>query len=133
MPTLTTPASFTDTFTRLMHTPPSSLPSSSTSQEESDLLRQIRAALDRTTSEPTPVHSSSTILPPTSPSSNAGLHETLTWSSTRVALSYGGSVSRQWSFERDGQPVQWACRAWLEGGVTLSADRRKKDYGGDGG
>ncbi|KZV60331.1 hypothetical protein PENSPDRAFT_355001 [Peniophora sp. CONT] len=131
MPTLTSPTTFTDTFTRLMHSPSS--PNTHAQENTSDLLRSIRAALDRTTSEPTPVHSSSSILSTSSTSSNStntqGLHETLSWDSSRVALSYGGSISRQWSFDRDGQPVQWACRAWLDGGITLSPDTRRKEDG----
>ena len=38
----------------------------------------------------------------------------LTWNASVVVLSYGGVICRRWSFDQEGEMIQWACLGMLE-------------------
>lgn len=76
--------------------------SSQKESEDSDLLRSIRAALRGTGTEPVATVHSSTF--------THGPSETeITWNAHTVVLSAGGVIRKQWNFDEEGQPIQWAC------------------------
>ncbi|KAJ3872434.1 hypothetical protein F5051DRAFT_155993 [Lentinula edodes] len=74
------------------------------------LLQSIKSALRGTgVSSLSTVHSSRVLI-----GGNDGPEQELTWNDNHVVLSAGGVVKKKWSFELEGQPVQWACIGWLE-------------------
>lgn len=89
---------------------------------ESNLLSSIRSALRGTSSETVVLdpglHSTSFI-------SLEEVHgeEELIWNDHTVVLSVGGVMKRKWNFQAEGQPVQWACMAFLE--QSVSSSKRK--------
>ncbi|KAJ4490696.1 hypothetical protein J3R30DRAFT_122797 [Lentinula aciculospora] len=89
---------------------PTISPRSSNDEHESVLLKSIKSALRGTgVSPPSTVHSSRVCI-----GGNNGTEQELTWNDDNVVLSVGGVVKKKWSFELEGQPVQWACIGWLE-------------------
>ena len=75
---------------------------SSDNDKDSELLKSIRAALRGSGTDPiSAVHSSTFV---------HGWTETeITWNAHTVVLSSGGVIQKQWNFDGEGQPVQWAC------------------------
>ncbi|KAJ3758130.1 hypothetical protein EV360DRAFT_83363 [Lentinula raphanica] len=79
-------------------------------QHESTLLRSIKNALrGSSVSAPSAVYSSRVSI-----GGKDYPEQELTWNDNNVVLSVGGVVRKKWSFEIEGQPVQWACIGWLE-------------------
>ena len=54
--------------------------------------------------------------------SQEGSHdeEELSWDKHTLFLSSGGVIRKRWTFERDGQVIQWACVGWFEQPSTLA-------------
>lgn len=80
------------------------------SEEESDLLKDVRAALRG---------SEDNISPPTAPRSASFLpsldepeYEVI-WTENTVILLTGGIITRRWTFHADAQAVHCACIGWL--------------------
>ncbi|KAJ8074862.1 Anaphase-promoting complex subunit 1 [Marasmius tenuissimus] len=85
------------------------------SDQESNLLKSIRAVLHSSTPDPSdPVHSTTFLF------DENGVEDELTWDDRVVVLSSGGVVRKKWSFDLEGQPVLWACMGWMEIGGTKS-------------
>ncbi|KAF5392460.1 hypothetical protein D9757_002247 [Collybiopsis confluens] len=81
---------------------------------ESAFLKSIRSALRGTgVSSSSAVYSSSFSI-----DDKDGREQQLTWNDKKVVLSVGGVVKKKWSFELEGQPVQWACIGWMEESAT---------------
>jgi anaphase-promoting complex subunit 1 len=90
----------------------------------SDLLKAIRAVLSGTCAEKSyRTHHTEARL-----TTGDTVLEELTWDSERVIISFGGVIHRQWSFAHEGQPVQWACKGWLEMAGTLATPRNTSHY-----
>src|ERR1700722_10214170 len=75
---------------------------------ESAFLTSIRTALRGSGGDRISVHSS--IVP-----SFDGLKEVeIGWNHHTIILSEGGVITKKWSFEEEGQAIQWACVGLLE-------------------
>jgi anaphase-promoting complex subunit 1 len=114
------------------------LRSSRRSAEDSELLKSIRAALRGSGTEPvSAVHSSNFV--------NGWTEIEITWNVHTVVLSSGGVMQKQWNFDGEGQPIQWACiglyqlttpvdsrsshRADNDGRTSSSDDSHKSTFG----
>ncbi|KAF9073847.1 hypothetical protein BDP27DRAFT_1215348 [Rhodocollybia butyracea] len=85
------------------------------SPKESPLLQAIKSALRGTgVAPPSTIHTSCVHT-----DGNDGEEQELTWTDTHVILTIGGAPKRKWSFELEGQPVQWACIGWMEESGTF--------------
>jgi len=88
--------------------------SCSAPSNESELLKSIRSALRGSDTE-----NSSTI-------QTTFHHDTqhddreLAWNASVVVLSQGGIIRRRWSFDQEGETIQWACLGMLEQVVESS-------------
>ncbi|KZP30121.1 hypothetical protein FIBSPDRAFT_777805 [Athelia psychrophila] len=74
---------------------------------ESDLLRSIRAALRGSGTDPIAAVHSSTF-------THDSAQTEITWNAQTVVLSAGGIIRKQWNFEEEGQPIQWACISFYQ-------------------
>jgi anaphase-promoting complex subunit 1 len=89
--------------------------SSKKSGQESELLKSIRAALRGSGTDPVSAIHSSTFA--------QGKTETeITWNTHTVVLSSGGVIQKQWNFNEEGQPIQWACVGLYH--ITTPVDSR---------
>jgi anaphase-promoting complex subunit 1 len=70
--------------------------------EDSELLKSIRAALRGSGTEPVSAVHSSTFV-------HGWTEIEITWNAHTVVLSSGGVMQKQWNFDKEGQPIQWAC------------------------
>lgn len=95
----------------------SSSASDDTTNGESDLLKSIRNALRGAQGEPSP-HTTSVVFPQTRGSAD---EDELCWDTHTLLLSSGGVVRKKWSFEGEGQTIQWACVGWFEQPSTLAS------------
>ena len=83
----------------------------------SDLLNSIRNALRGSQGEPeSPV--TSVVFSQTSGSAD---EDELSWDKHTLFLSSGGVIRKKWSFEGEGQIIQWACVGWFEQPSTLAS------------
>lgn len=89
---------------------PTISPPSPEKEQDSLLLKAIKSALRGTgVAPPSTVHSSCFYV-----GGKDGTERELTWNDSKVILTVGGVVKKKWSFELEGQPVQWACIGWME-------------------
>lgn len=89
---------------------PTIFPPSPEKEQDSLLLKAIKSALRGTgVAPPSTVHSSCFYV-----GGKDGTERELTWNDSKVILTVGGVVKKKWSFELEGQPVQWACIGWME-------------------
>ncbi|TDL26792.1 hypothetical protein BD410DRAFT_741006 [Rickenella mellea] len=102
--------------------------------EPSDLLKSIRAALQGSGTEQNPPFRRC-LFPANDDGS--GCEEELAWNEHTVVHSAGGVLKRKWSFEEEGQNIQWACVGWLlqpgmvHSGYANSAARYTSDHQAD--
>ena len=76
--------------------------SSKKDAEDSALLKSIRAALRGSgTDTVSTVHSSTFV--------QGSTEAEITWNARTVVLNSGGVIQKQWNFDEEGQPIQWAC------------------------
>ncbi|TFY77780.1 hypothetical protein EWM64_g6232 [Hericium alpestre] len=83
--------------------------------QESGLLQSIRSALRATTSSGHINYEGS------QERYGSAEAEELSWDSNTVLLTCGGIIQKQWSFDHEGQTVQWACIGWLEQFDTVTS------------
>lgn len=83
-------------------------PSCTASSNESSLLQAIRSVLRGSDTD-----NLSTIQSTYHYDTQSDDRE-LTWNANTVILSYGGVIRRRWSFNQEGETIQWACLGLLE-------------------
>lgn len=91
---------------------------------ESDLLKAIREALRGPNADvASPV--TSLLYPQTELGPD---EDELSWDTYNVVLGSGGVIRKKWSFEEEGQPVQWACMGWFEQPGSVSGTAHSGSY-----
>lgn len=83
---------------------------------ETPLLRAIRTALRGSDTENGQSIQTSTFFTGRTPKELE-----LTWSAHAAVLSYAGVMVKRWSFDQEGESIQWACLGELEQQSTLTA------------
>jgi anaphase-promoting complex subunit 1 len=89
--------------------------SSEDTAHESDLLKAIRGALRGSKEDAS--SSATSLLYRHADTSDE--EDELAWDAHSVVLGSGGVIRKKWSFEEEGQPVQWACIGWFEQPATM--------------
>lgn len=86
-------------------------------EQDSNLLASIRDALRgvaTTTVNPNNVREPTRKASFLNTDVDGALEEEITWNDTRVVHTQGRVIKRKWTFEEEGQQIQYACMGWLE-------------------